>query len=468
MEALKQEKMTPEEFLSFLEGNNQYHILDHYQRLDLDQKRDFLAGLAGLDLGRAFQLYREFSEEKTFAASPPDIEPAPIIPVPQTPEEKVRRGEIYRFGESLIQGGQVAVMIVAGGQGTRLGFSGPKGHFPISPVRNKPLFQLFAEAIRTLSLRYRAVIPLLIMTSQETQVQTREFFEGNRFFGLEEAQVHFFNQATLPTLTPQGKLILKDARRLLTNPDGHGGSLKALYGSGLLQFLKDEGYTELFYCQVDNPLVKIADPVFLGYHRLEKADVSTKVVRRQNLEEKVGIYVRAKGRPAVIEYSDLPLEDYRALDGKGNILYWAGNIGIHVFSLAFVEALNRQGFALPYHRAIKDVGGIGPDGREARMTAWKFETFVFDSIPLAEKSFCLEVKREEEFAPVKNQTGIDSPETSREAMNRLFRSWLREAGSEVAPGVQVEISPLFALDKGEFVDKMKGKRLLIQEDWYLE
>jgi UDP-N-acetylglucosamine/UDP-N-acetylgalactosamine diphosphorylase len=465
---LKQDKMTPEEFLSFLEGNHQHHILDHYQRLDLDQKRDFLAGMAGLDLGRAFQLYREFSEEKTSAASSPDIGTAPIIPVPQTPEEKVRRGEIFRFGESLIQEGRVAVMIVAGGQGSRLGLSGPKGHFPISPVRNKPLFQLFAESIRALSFRYRAVIPLLIMTSQETQVQTREFFKNYRFFGLEEAQVHFFNQAMLPTLTPQGRLILKDARQLLANPDGHGGALKALYGSGLLQLLKNRGYTELFYCQVDNPLVKIADPVFLGYHRLEKADISTKVVRRRSLEEKVGIYAKAKGRPAVIEYSDLPPEDYRALDGKGNIRYWAGNIGVHVFSLAFVETLNHQGFALPYHRAVKEVGGLGPDGREARMTAWKFETFVFDSIPLAGKSCCLEVNREEEFAPVKNQTGIDSPETAREAMNRLFRAWLREAGSEVPPGIRVEISPLFALDKEELVGKLKGKRLLIQQDWYLE
>jgi UDP-N-acetylglucosamine/UDP-N-acetylgalactosamine diphosphorylase len=460
--------MTAEEFLGFLEGNREYHILDHYRRLDLDQKRDFLAGLAGLDLGGAFQLYREFSEERPSPALPPDIETAPIIPVPQTPEEKVRRGEIFRLGESLIREGQVAVMIVAGGQGSRLGFSGPKGQFPISPVRNKPLFQLFAESIKALSRRYRAGIPLLIMTSHETQIPTQEFFRQHRFFGLEEGQVHFFNQAMLPTLTPQGKLILGNARRLLTNPDGHGGSLKALYGSGLLQLLKDKGYSELFYCQVDNPLVKIADPAFLGYHRLEKADVSTKVVRRQNLEEKVGIYVRAKGKPAVIEYSDLPAEHYRALDGEGNIRYWAGNIGIHVFCLAFVEALNRQGFSLPYHRAIKEVEGLGPDGREARMTAWKFETFVFDSIPLAQKSFCLEVNRDEEFAPVKNQTGIDSPATSREAMNRLFRGWLREAGSEVAPGVRLEISPCFALDKEELVGKLKGERLVIQKDWYLE
>jgi len=459
--------MTPKELLNFLEGNNQHHILDHYHRLSSEKKEDFLASLASLDLDLAFKLYRKFLGEKNSSSSLANIHPAPIIPLPRTPEEGARWREAYKLGESLIRQNQVAVLIVAGGQGTRLGFSGPKGKFPISPVKNKPLFQLFSESLRALSLRYRATIPLLVMTSQENQAETREFFEGQGFFGLDEDCVQFLNQSMLPTLTPRGKLILKDAQQLLANPDGHGGSLKALYDSGLLDSLRKKGFTELFYCQVDNPLVKIADPAFIGYHRQEGADISTKVVRRQNLEEKVGIYGMVNGKPAVIEYSDFRPEDYRALDEKGNIRYWAGNIAIHVISLSFVERLNRQGFALPYHRAIKEVDSLEPNGGEAKMAAWKFETFVFDSIPLAQKSCCVEVTREEEFSPVKNQTGIDSPQTARRAQNDLFRSWLREAGAEIGPELQVEISPLFALDKEELVSKLKEKKLVIRKDQYL-
>ena len=432
--------MTPKELLNFLEGNNQHHILDHYHHLSSEKKEDFLASMASLDLDLAFKLYRKFLGEKNSTSSLANIDPAPIIPLPRTSEEGARWREAYKLGESLIRQNQVAVLIVAGGQGTRLGFSGPKGKFPISPVKNKPLFQLFSESVRALSLRYRATIPLLIMTSQENQAETREFFEGQGFFGLDKDCVQFLNQSMLPTLTPGGKLILKDAQQLLANPDGHGGSLKALYDSGLLDSLRKKGFTELFYCQVDNPLVKIADPAFIGYHRQEGADISTKVVRRQNLEEKVGIYGMVNGKPAVIEYSDFRPEDYRALDEKGNIRYWAGNIAIHMISLSFVERLNRQGFALPYHRAVKEVDSLEPDGGGAKMTAWKFETFVFDSIPLAQKSCCVEVTREEEFSPVKNQTGIDSPQTARRAQNDLFRSWLREAGAEIGPEVQVEIS----------------------------
>lgn len=458
--------MTAEELLIFLEEYNQRHVLDHYDRLSSDKRADFLAGLASLDLGLAFRLHRKFSEEKRSDPSLVDIQPAPIIPVPRTSEEKERRRKAYLLGESLIRRNEVAVLIVAGGQGTRLGFSGPKGKFPLSPVKHKPLFQLFAESLRALSLHYRATIPLLIMTSRENQDETREFFEAREFFGLEKDEVHFFNQGMLPTLTPEGRLIFKDGEQLLSNPDGHGGSLKALYESGLLGSLQQKGFTQLFYCQVDNPLVKIADPTFIGYHHQAGADISTKVIRRQNLEEKVGIYGMVDGKPRIIEYSDMRPGDYQARDERGNIRFWAGNTAIHLISVPFVDRLNRGGFALPYHRAVKEVDGLGQDGKPAKIPAWKFESFVFDSIPLAQRACCMEVIREEEFAPVKNQAGVDSPDTARKAMNTLFQSWLREAGAKIEPGVRVEISPLFALNKEELVEKLKGKEMIIEGDRY--
>jgi len=459
--------MRQEGILNLLEKCRQHHILSHYHGLNPEKKNEFLKELRGLDVPWVFDLYDKFSKRKNSGLLY-DISPAPIITIPKKPEERIRREEARNLGESLIRGNQVAVLIVAGGQASRLGFAGPKGKLPVSPVREKSLFEIFAESVKALNIRFEASIPLLIMTSPDNQRETREFFEFNDFFGLDQDIVYFFDQAMLPTLTPEGHLILKDDAHLLVNPDGHGGSLKALYESGLLRVLMEKGFSELFYCQVDNPLVKIADPVFIGYHRMEDSEFSTKVVRRRDLEEKVGIYGVVNGKPAIIEYSDFRPEDYRALDEGGNIRYWAGNIAVHVISLSFIERLNVHGFALPYHRAVRDVEILEPEGKMKKMIGWKFEAFVFDAIPLARKTCCMEVIREEEFSPVKNQKGSDSPETARAAMNDLYRSWLKEAGVELAPETQVEISPLFALDKEEFLEKIRGKKLFIDGNLYIE
>ena len=422
--------------------------------------------LKSLDLALAFDLHKKFSRENS---SPSLYEtcPAPVIPIAETPREKARREEARILGESLIRENRVVVLIVAGGQGSRLGFEGPKGKFPISPIKKKSLFQLFAESVKALSSRYEASIPLLIMMNRENEDETQQFFADNQFFGLDRNRVYFFDQGMLPTITPEGQLILKDETHLLANPDGHGGSLKALYESGLLKQLIEKGYSELSYCQVDNPLVKIADPVFIGYHRMEGAEISTKVVHRRNLEEKVGIYGMMNRKPAIIEYSDFRPEDYCALDERGGIRHWAGNTAIHMISLPFIQRLNWHGFALPYHRAVKEVEGLSPEGQRLKMAGWKFETFVFDSIPLAGKTCCMEVIREEEFSPVKKQKGNDSPDTARAAMNDLYRAWLREAGAEVVPEARVEISPLYALDKEELLRKLKGKKLKIRADRYI-
>jgi len=433
--------MQREEILSLLKEYGQHHILRHYHGLSAEKKRGFLRDLKGLDLKAVFDLRMKFSLESGIGRPFQDVCPAPIVTIPRAPAEIAAREEVRLLGESLIRENQVAVLIVAGGQGSRLGFEGPKGKFPITPVQKKSLFQLFAEAVKAISLRYQGLLPLLIMASRENRQETQQFFASHSFFGLNGDAVYFFEQEMLPTLTPEGQLILGDDTHLLVNPDGHGGFLKGLYKSGLLPNLIRKGVTELFYCQVDNPLVKIADPVFIGHHKKKGAEISTKVVRRRELEEKVGIYASVNGRPAIIEYSDFPPEEYRALDGEGNPRHWAGNIAVHMISLLFIRRLNLHGFTLPYHRAVKDVEALGPDGKVSTIQGWKFETFVFDSIPYASETFCLEVSREEEFSPVKSQKGNDSPNTARAAMNKLHRSWLQEAGALVAPEAQVESAP---------------------------
>ncbi len=458
--------MTEQELFEVLSTFNQFHILNHYSGLSVAEKTDFLVEIGRFDFRLVFSLYKNALGGSGSSHRIPDIRPASIIPIAETTEEKAFEEEASIKGESLLREGRVAVLIVAGGQGSRLGHDGPKGTFPISPIRKKTLFQLFCEAIRAISRRYDVRMPLLIMTSEENDRDTRTYFDACEYFGLDRENVHFFSQSMLPTLTSEGKIILRDATHIMANPDGHGGSLKAIHDSGLTDRLRNDGITELFYCQVDNPLVKIADPVFLGYHALYRAEMSTKVVRRTTIEEKVGVYASLNSKDSIIEYSDFDGRHMSLLDENGRILYWAGNTAIHILNLSFIERLNKHGFALPYHLARRSVEILGKDGKTARAEGWKFETFVFDAIGLAQKTCCMEVARIEEFSPVKNNEGADSPATAVAAMNRLFRSWLEYAGHATPPDILIEISPLFALDKREMTQRLTDRAFDLYEDTY--
>jgi UDP-N-acetylglucosamine/UDP-N-acetylgalactosamine diphosphorylase len=460
--------MQIKDLLELLSMYRQNDIIEYFKGLSAHEEIFFLKNLEGLDLKLVFELHKKFSpvNSASFAENTMVIKPAPVIAIPETVKEKQEEQNARQAGETLLRNGKVAVLIVAGGQGSRLGFEGPKGIYKISPVKQKPLFQLFAEQIKALSKIYNTQIPLLIMTSEENHDETVRFFGSKDYFGLEKKTIHFFRQDMLPAVTPDGNLVLQSNFRLFTNPNGHGGSLKALYDSSVLEILLNKGFTELFYCQVDNPLVKIADPVFLGYHTMAHAEVSTKVVKRRSIEEKVGVYVSCNQKDAIIEYSDMSPENMSALDDKGNILYWAGNTAIHIFSLPFIKRINDHGFALPYHCAKKSTDLTDRNGKPARLDVWKFETFVFDAIPMAERACCMEIAREEEFAPIKNKDGADSPETARSAIIDLYRGWLGKAGVHVSPNAAIEISPLFALNEAELGNKLRDKNLSVESDRY--
>jgi UDP-N-acetylglucosamine/UDP-N-acetylgalactosamine diphosphorylase len=460
--------MHKEDLLELLTVHKQKDIIEYFKGLSAHEENLFLKNLEGLDLKLILELHKKFSPGNcvSFAEETKAIKPAPVITIPVTDNEIRREQNARRAGEALLRDGKVAILIVAGGQGSRLGFEGPKGIYMISPIQQKSLFQLFSEQVKALSKRYDTQIPFLIMTSEENHDETVRFFESKDYFGLGKETLRFFRQDMLPAVTPDGNLVPQGDFRLFTNPNGHGGSLKALYDSGVLETLLKEGFTELFYCQVDNPLVKIADSVFLGYHTIAHAEVSTKVVRRRSIEEKVGVYVSCNGKDTIIEYSDMSPENMSALDGAGNILYWAGNTAIHIFSLPFIKKINDHGYALPYHCARKNTDLTDRNGKPSRLDVWKFETFVFDAIPLAQRACGMEILRQEEFAPIKNKDGSDSPETARSAMMDLYRNWLREAGVIVSPDAAIEISPLFALDEAELGSKLRNKILSIETDRY--
>ncbi|MBU4303155.1 MAG: UTP--glucose-1-phosphate uridylyltransferase [Candidatus Omnitrophica bacterium] len=459
--------MKEEYFLNLLKKYNQTHILRHCQSLSLPEREKFISEMGNLDFKLAFSLYEKISRQKFPVKHNLDIYPSKIFTISKNSDEQMQREEARLLGESLIYKNKIAVLIVAGGHGSRLGFNGPKGMFPISPLKNKSLFQFFAESVRALSLRYKVVVPLLIMTDKEMLPEVEGFFKTHNFFGLDSQTVHLFEQEVLPTLTVDGKLILKDKTHLFVNPNGHGGCIKALHDSGLLKKLIADGYSDLFYCQIDNPLVKIMDPSFVGYHKMEDSEISTKVVRRASCEEKVGIFAAENGKAKIIEYSELGPDNRCILDDHGQIRDWAGNTAIHMISLVFVQRLNERGFSLPYHRAIKMVNS-GAQGKIVEIEGWKFETFIFDAIPLAKNTCCMEISREEEFAPLKNKHGDDSPDTVRKILSNMYKNWLNDAGIRVGPQVKVEISPLFALSKEELFSKIKGMNISGDRDIYLE
>jgi len=384
------------------------------------------------------------------------LEPADFIPLPKIPEEKQAWRRAREIGEDALRGGRVAAFLVAGGQGSRLGFDGPKGKFAISPLRGKTLFQLHAEKILALGRKYGRTIPWYIMTSKTNHKETVDFFKSNDFFGLESDHVSFFEQEMIPALGAEGQLLLESPGTVFMNPNGHGGSLSALKRSGALTDMRTRGVDLIYYFQVDNVLINICDPVFLGHHLEGGAEMSAKIVAKTDPDEKVGVLARVDGRLGVVEYSDLPDAAKRAIDADGSLRFRAGSIAIHVFNREFVERETAGRLRLPWHVAHKKIACLNRAGQRVdpeKPNGYKFETFVFDALGDAHKVRFLEVSREDEFSPVKNAEGQSSPETARRDMVRQFKRWLQAAGASVPQGA-VEISPLFALESAELKDKL--------------
>jgi len=376
--------------------------------------------------------------------------------------------EAAKLGQELLSSGKAAVVTVAGGQGSRLGYEGPKGCFPISPIRNASLFQIHSEKILAARRRYNKPLYWYIMTSPLNIEQTKSFFLRNSCFGLPEEEIRFFAQGLFPTLTNEGKLVLAGEGGLFRNPNGHGGTLKALLDSGCLQDMERRGVEELFYFQVDNPLVRIPDPCFLGFHRGNGSQMSSKVIAKAFPEEKLGSIGRVEGKACVIEYSDLNERQMHSRDEAGRLLFSHGSIAVHILNVSFLHSVGD----LPLHLASKMIQAWVPDsegGIVHSREAMKFEMFIFDAIPLAKNPLFMETSREEEFAPLKNSTGADSIETCRLGISKQGARWLERCGIEIPkkegqPIYNVEISPVFAEDGETLKQRLAGTVNIIDED----
>lgn len=436
----------------------QDHVFAFWNRLT-DAEKDRLASqVASVDFELVRDLHRKLVTQKAPPAlDPKKLEPSPVINLPQSGEEKVREEEARRVGEEALRKGRVGCFLVAGGQGTRLGLSGPKGCYDVGPVRKRTLYQLHAEKIMALRKRYEAALPWVIMTSDATDSATRSFFEEMFFFGLGEDTVRFCKQASLPAIDFDGRVMMESRSSLTMSPNGHGGSIKAIHDSGCLAWLREQGIDTLSYFQVDNVLVRIGDPVFIGYHLQAGAEMSSKVCRKRDWREKVGVIGYVDSKLSVIEYSDLPDELAQQTLPDGSLKWWAGSIAIHVLDVGFLEGLNAGGFKLPYHKAEKAIPCIGVDGNPVKLKTGtkngvKFETFIFDALPMAKASATVETDRRLDFAPIKNATGEDSPQSARRMLTDLWARWLEQAGLTVprkddgSPDCQIDISPLTSLE----------------------
>ncbi len=441
-----------------LREHDQEHLLTFWSQLDQRQRKELLGQIRELDLARIDDWVEQLVKRApTAEVTRQDFEPAPsYAPEPRDAAQRRKYKKAIELGKSLIAEGKVAALTVAGGQGTRLGFDGPKGNYPISPIRHKTLFRLFAETIQAVSRQHGATCPWYVMTSPMNHTQTVEIFQAESHYGLDARDVFIFQQGTLPNFGFDGRILLADKSEIARSPDGHGGCIRALARSGALADMKRRGIEYLSYWQVDNPLVKLFDPLFVGLHALDGAEMSSKAVIKNSPKEKVGNFCLVDGKVTVIEYSDLPDELAQKRRPDGALAFELGSIAIHIISTGFVEKLNTEGHALPLHRAVKKIPHLDLQGHRIepkQPNGIKLESFIFDALPLARKSVILEILRREQFAPTKNATGEDSAETTRHMMVERAAAWLEAAGVQVprkpdgSADCTLEMAPSFALDK---------------------
>lgn len=442
----------------------QKHLVQWYNELKAGQQQNLLGQIEKLDFGKIPAWIEQYVKGDGSLKVPEQFEPAPAYPAaPKDTEQADKYQKASQLGEDLIRQGKVAGFVVAGGQGTRLGFDGPKGNYPISPVRKKTLFQIFAENLLATGAKYGVTIPFYIMTSPLNYEATVSIFESAGYYGMKKANVIIFQQGTLPNFGFDGRILMADKDEIATSPDGHGGSLKALYVSGALDDMKRRGVEYLSYWQVDNPMVKLIDPLFIGLHVMDGAEMSSKALKKAEPLEKVGNFCLVDGKITVIEYSDLPDEAALRKNPDGSLAFEMGSIGIHLISTDFIERLNAGGdFLLPIHKAVKKIPHIDEQGKPVKPekpNGVKLETFVFDALPLASNSIVLETLRQEEFAPVKNATGTDSAEVTHAMMIERAAKWLESAGVTVprkadgAADCVLEIAPSFALTADDLTSK---------------
>lgn len=406
-----------EETISKLKKYNQEHILKY--DLNNKQQEELEKQIENIDFEQLKSLYESTKEEKC-------IEEKKIEHIPYTDKTKLTKEEqlsLFEIGEQVIKQGHYAVITMAGGQGTRLGHNGPKGTYALDTINGKKyIFEIIIDRLKKAEKQYNVTIPWYVMTSKENHQDTILFLEKNNYFGYNKDKIKFFKQGELPLIDIQGKIILDENAKIKEAADGNGGIYEALSKSGMLQELKQNQIEWIFISGIDNILSNFVDPILLGLTIKENNVIASKSVAKANPQEKVGVFCKMNGKPKIIEYIDLPEEMAEELDENGELMYGEVNIGTYLYNRSVLE--NLANAKLPYHAAFKKSGYLNANGKfiePDEPNVFKFETFIFDAFTRYDDMTIMRVKREDEFAPVKNRTGNDSPETAVKLYNEKYK-----------------------------------------------
>ena len=408
-----------EEIKEILKKNNQEQLLVCYNKLDTEGKEKLLNQISDIDFKQINTLYENTKNNKNTNSKDDLIEPIDYVDESKLTEEEYNNYK--NVGENIIKTKKLAVLTVAGGQGTRLGFKGPKGKYDIGLDTHESLFELICKPLKEANKKYGVIIPWYIMTSNENNEETVSFFKENNYFGYPEKEVKFFIQGEIPMISEDGKILVNEEGFVKLAADGHGGVFKSMVRSGVLKDLNARNVDWLVIGPVDNPLINMADPIFLGVTASKNCMAAGKSVVKANPEERVGVFCKRNKKPSVIEYTEISQEMCNLRDKNGELVFGESNVNCNLFNMKRINEVAEN--ELPYHAAHKKADYIDENGKlvvAEKPNAYKYETFIFDAFESMESMAILRVKREEEFAPVKNAEGVDSPATSRELYKKFY------------------------------------------------
>lgn len=407
-----------EEVVQLLKTYNQEHIIKLLNKLEEKQKQELIEQINNIDFHQIMELYENTKKEI-------EIKENKIEAIEYLDKEKLTKNEKERLdelGERVIVSGNYAVVTMAGGQGTRLGHIGPKGTFKLDVYgKGKYLFEILAENLKDANKKYNTIIPWYIMTSRENNDQTQEFLEKNNYFGYDKNNVMLFEQGELPLVNTEGKMLIGKDLKIKEASDGNGGVFSSLRKTGMLSNMKERGVKWIFIGGVDNAILKMADTTLLGLAIDKKVEIASKSVVKANPHERVGVFCKMNGHPKVIEYSELPEEMAEEVDNNGELKYGESHIMCNLFTIDAVEKISKE--PLIYHSAFKKNSYIDEEDKEVipdEPNSYKFEAFIFDSFELFDDIAILRGKREDDFAPVKNKEGVDSPKTAKELYEKYW------------------------------------------------
>lgn len=404
-----------QETIEILQKYHQEHLLNYENLLNEEEKAKLEEQIANLNFEELNNLYE-------IVQKPIELEEKKIEHIPYTTKAKLtkeRKEKLEELGGSVISKGHYAVVTMAGGQGTRLGHSGPKGTYLLHTVNGpKYLYEILADTLKRANEKYNVTIPWYIMTSKENHKQTTQFLEEQHYFGYDKSFVKFFIQGELPLLDTNGKLIINDKKQIKEAANGNGGVYESMQKYGILQDMQEKGVEWVFIGGIDNVLSNMVDPILLGLTLEENNSIASKSVAKTNPKEKVGVFCKMNGKPKVIEYTELPEEMAEEIDENGELNFAEVNILSHLLNISVLQ--NLAEVKLPYHVAFKKSNYLNADGEYIEVeqpNVYKFEAFIFDAFARFQDMTILRVKREDEFAPVKNKEGNDSPQTATELYN---------------------------------------------------